>query len=104
MDKLTRDEVSVYIFALRYAMMWRRTYALSLVTDCIEKHIMDFSDFDLRQAIQESEQVLEINDMKKIIDDCDADVYKRLQRICRKKLGRRSERENAQSGMAQVRQ
>ena len=90
MAKLTRDEVSVYIFALRYAMK-RRTYALSLVTCCMEKCIKDFSVHDLRQVIQESEQVLEINDMKKIIDDCDVDMHKRLQRMCKTELERRDE-------------
>ena len=90
MAKLTRDEVAVYIFALRYAMK-RRTYALSLVTYCMEKYIKDFSVYDLRQVIQESEQVLEINDMKKIMDDCDVDMHKRLQRMCKAELERRGE-------------
>lgn len=44
--KLTKDERTVYVFALRYALP-RHTYALSLVSDEILKRLDDFEDWEL---------------------------------------------------------
>ena len=44
--KLTKDERTVYVFALRYALP-RHTYALSLVSDEVLKRLDDFEDWEL---------------------------------------------------------
>jgi len=44
--ELTKDERTVYVFALRYALP-RHTYALSLVSDEILKRLDDFEDWEL---------------------------------------------------------
>lgn len=41
--KLTKDERTVYVFALRYALP-RHTYALSLVSDEILKRLDNFEE------------------------------------------------------------
>ena len=44
--KLTKDERTIYVFALRYALP-RHTYALSLVSDEILAKLDDFEDWEL---------------------------------------------------------
>lgn len=46
MSKLTKDERTVYVFALRYALP-RHTYALPLVSDEILKRLDEFEDWEL---------------------------------------------------------
>lgn len=89
---LTREEVTVYIFAARYAMP-RKTYALSLVVDCMAKHIKNFSAYDLKYLIEKSQQMLEANELNKFLDSCDVDTHMRLQSMCKKELGRRGKDE-----------
>ena len=92
MANLTMYEELIYLYALRYAMS-RRTNALSNVTDCMEKRIKDFSIFFLHQAKIESQALLEMSGMKRTMDDCDVDMHKRLQRMCKTELERRGERD-----------
>lgn len=88
MAKLTRDEVTVYIFAARYAMA-RQTFALRIVSDCIEKHINDFSDDDIKYLIEESQQAVDLRE--RFLDSPNTDEHKRLQRMCKTELERRDE-------------
>ena len=90
MAKLTRDEVTVYIFAARYAMP-RKTYALGLVVDCMAKHIKNFNDYDLKYLIEESQQMLSANELNNFLDSCDVSTHMRLQTMCKKELERRYE-------------
>lgn len=50
--RLTKDERTVYVFALRYALP-RHTYALSLVSDEILKRLDDFEDWELDGMIRD---------------------------------------------------
>lgn len=50
--KLTKDERTCYVFALRYALP-RHTYALSLVSDEILKRLDNFEDWELDGMIRD---------------------------------------------------
>lgn len=50
--RLTKDERTVYVFALRYALP-RHTYALSLVSDEILKRLDNFEDWELGGMIRD---------------------------------------------------
>lgn len=50
--RLTKDERTVYIFALRYALP-RQTYALGLVAEQIMARIHDFETWEIEQMIRE---------------------------------------------------
>ena len=50
--RLTKDERTVYVFALRYALP-RHTYALSLVSDEILKRLDGFEDWELDGMIRD---------------------------------------------------
>lgn len=52
---MTKDERTVYIFALRYALP-RQTYALGLVAGEIMSKIHDFETWEIEQMIRECSQ------------------------------------------------
>lgn len=52
---MTKDERTVYIFALRYALP-RQTYALGLVAGEIMSKIHDFETWEIEQMIRECQQ------------------------------------------------
>jgi hypothetical protein len=52
---MTKDERTVYIFALRYALP-RQTYALGLVAGEIMSKIHDFETWEVEQMIRECQQ------------------------------------------------
>ena len=53
---MTKDERTVYIFALRYALP-RQTYALGLVAGEIMSKIHDFETREVEQMIRECQQL-----------------------------------------------
>jgi hypothetical protein len=52
---MTKDERTVYVFALRYALP-RQTYALGLVAGEIMSKIHDFETWEIEQMIRECHQ------------------------------------------------
>lgn len=90
--ELTTEEKTVYLFALRYAMP-RQTYSLSIVIDCIAPHMKEFTECELQQMVDESNEVLHRNEISsnKFLDDCDIKQHMRLQKICTDELMRRGE-------------
>lgn len=52
---MTKDERTVYIFALRYALP-RQTYALGLVAGEIMSKIHEFETWEVEQMIRECQQ------------------------------------------------
>jgi hypothetical protein len=52
---MTKDERTVYVFALRYALP-RQTYALGLVAGEIMSKIHDFETWEVEQMIRECQQ------------------------------------------------
>ena len=60
--KLDKDERSVYMFSLRYAII-RNTSAIHITIQQIRKHIDDFEDWEVKQIAEE------INDHLKLFPD-----------------------------------
>jgi len=59
---MTRDEQTVAIFALRYAM-GRRTYAFSVVSNHILDHAKELTDNMLRQIAEEVKEAVQWHDL-----------------------------------------
>ena len=73
--KLTKDERTVYVFALRYALP-RHTYALSLVSDEILKRLDEFEDWELDGMIRDCWIYYPALDCGGDIDRRNADEFK----------------------------
>lgn len=67
--------------------MTRPTSALNVVVACMEKHIEDFFDQDLKQIIEASQTTVEFK--KRFLHSPNVDTHMRLQSMCKKELDRR---------------
>lgn len=93
---MTKDEKTIWMFAFRYALN-RRTFAMSIVLDELERKIEAFTKGDLekilaegKKYVDEIQQQLETAGNREILFSMQIfDDYARLEKMCKKEMDKR---------------